>query len=447
MTIHRRKFLKLGCCGMAFGFASTFTKMGLVNAMAQTSSDYKALVCVFLFGGNDANNLLVPNDTPGYGSYSSARAVLALPRNTLLPIMAGSTPYGLHPSVPELQRLFNQGNLAFLANVGTLVRPVTRSQILQGTAVVPQNLFSHADQQEQLQTSQLLGAGETGWGGRIADKVQPLNSGALFPSLISTAGSNIFVDAAQAKTAAVNVGQINNLNGFSQSADDNARYSALQQLLTFDTGLALVQNAGASMSNALRDSKILADAFAGSPNLATPFPLSDLGQQLQQVARIIQVRAALGVKRQIFFCSLDGFDTHTDQLPQQDQLFAVLSAAMGAFQQATIELGVSNQVTTFTLSDFARTLLPASGNGSDHAWGGHQMIVGGAVQGGNVYGTFPELALSGPDDSSDEGRWIPTTSIDQFGATLASWFGVTDADLPTIFPNLVNFSSPKLQFL
>jgi uncharacterized protein (DUF1501 family) len=237
------------------------------------------------------------------------------------------------------------------------------------------------------------------------------------------------------------------LNGFNGSNQDNARLSALQNLLTFDTGLSLIQSASKVTSNALNDGTTLATALASNKPLMTVFPTSGLGGQLKQVAQIIQARAALGLARQIFFVSIGGFDTHSGQLPQQLSLLKDLSQSMNAFYNATIEIGVDSQVTAFTLSDFARTLQPDSTSGTDHAWGGHHLIIGGAVKGADFYGKFPTLALGGPDDATNQGRWIPTTSLDQYGATLAQWFGVQPADLPSIFPNLANFQNPILQFI
>jgi uncharacterized protein (DUF1501 family) len=449
MAFSRRDFLKRSCCTAAAGFAAaSFTRFGLVNALAQSAQDYKALVCIFLFGGNDSNNMVVPLSSSGYASYQQVRSVLALPQGSLLPInppRVGS-PFGFHPQLTGVQSLFNQQHLAVLTNVGTLIRPTTRAQFQQRQTALPRNLFSHEDQQAQMQTATLDGNAQTGWAGRTADKIQAIYGG-TFPIIISLAGTNIFCEGLVARAIESSGDPTKLLSGFGSSAESQARLSALQSLLTFDTGLSLIQSASGTTSNALRDSKSLADALAAAPTLATVFPNNGLANQLKQVARIISVRSAIGAQRQVFFVSIGGFDTHSDQLVGQNSLFSQLSPAMSAFYQATTEIGVASQVTSFTLSDFSRTYAPDSTTGTDHAWGGHHVIMGGAVHGGDFYGTFPTLALAGPDDASDEGRWIPTTSLDQYAATLANWFGVPAADLPTIFPNLANFTTPVLSFM
>jgi uncharacterized protein (DUF1501 family) len=246
----------------------------------------------------------------------------------------------------------------------------------------------------------------------------------------------------------MNPGSTPGVQGFDSSAAGQARFQALQQLLTFDTGLTMVQAASTVTSQAIQEGVILGNALKNIPAIQTVFPANNgLASQLKQVAQVISARSALGINRQIFFCSLGGFDTHSDQLPTQVNLYSQLSPAISAFYQATQELGVSNNVTTFTLSEFARTFQPGSNGGTDHAWGGHQIIVGGAVQGNKMYGTWPTLTPGGPDDVGSNGRWIPTTSVDQYAATLASWFGVAASDLPSIFPNLANFQTPNLGFL
>ena len=445
----RRDFLRNTCCTAAAGMAAAnFSRLGLINAMAQSSSDYKALVCVFLFGGNDANNLIVPLNSPDYANYAKIRAKLAIAQGSLLPVTPPSVglPFGLHPRMSELRALFNNKQAAVLANVGTLVRPTTRAQFRARQVALPSNLFSHSDQQQQMQTAALDRMGEIGWGGRLADKMQAIYGG-NFPITISLSGTSVFAEGLSARPIEASGNPTQALSGFSGSSEDNARMGALQSLLTFDTGLSLIQSASSVTSNALQDTKTLANALASGSALATAFPNSYLGGQLKQVAKIIQVRAALGLQRQIFFVSTGGFDTHSDQLPQQDNLFRDISQSMNAFYQATVEMGVAPQVTSFTMSDFGRTFEPDTTAGTDHAWGSHHLIVGGAVKGGDMYGTFPTQVLAGPDDASDEGRWIPTTSLDQYGATLAQWFGVPSADLPSIFPNLPNFSNPILSFV
>jgi len=448
MAFSRRDFLKRTCCTAAAGFAAaSFDKFGLVNALAQSAQDYKALVCVFLFGGNDSNNMIVPMSSSGYAAYQQARSVLAIPQGSLLPIAPPSAgAFGFHTNFTEMQSQFNQKHLAVLANVGTLVRPTTRAQYQQRQVALPQNLYSHDDQQAQMQTGALGGNGQTGWAGRTADKIQSI-FGSTFPIIISLAGTQIFCEGLTARAIQSSGDPTKLLSGFSNSAENQARMSALQNLLTFDTGVSLIQAASTTTTNSLADSKALANALAMKPTLATVFPNSGIGNQLKQVAQIISVRSQLGLQRQIFFVSLGGFDTHSDQLVAQITLFTQLSQAMNSFYQATVEMGAASQVTSFTLSDFSRTYAPDSTNGTDHAWGGHHLILGGAVKGGDFYGTFPTLAIGGPDDATNQGRWIPTTSLDQYAATLANWFGVPTADLPTIFPNLANFSTPVLNFV
>ncbi|HXA57466.1 MAG TPA: DUF1501 domain-containing protein [Candidatus Acidoferrum sp.] len=455
--VSRRSFFRASCCTAAsFALTATLGRLNLIHAYAAGATDYKALVCIFLFGGNDANNMIVPNDNAGYQNYATIRSTLALPQTSILPIVSkttnasGENMYGLHPNMTGLQGLFSGGQMAVLANVGTLAQTLTRAQYLAGTSstvTLPQNLFSHSDQQSQWQTAQFTGFSATGWAGRTADALQSLNAGSSFPPITSVAGGAILCSGAQTQPYALSPGNSPGLTGYNGSGASNGRLVAFQQLLNLDSGVTLVQDTDSVMNYSLEQSATLASALKSLPALQTAFPTTSIGNQLKQVAQIIQARSTLGLARQIFFCSLGGFDTHATQLPTQVNLFSELDPALTAFYNATIELGVPQSVTSFTLSDFSRTYQPGSNGGTDHAWGSNHLIVGGAVQGGDVYGTFPTFALGGPNDAGNNGRWIPTTSVDQYGATLAQWFGVAPANLASIFPNLPAFTTPTLTFM
>jgi len=455
----RRNFLRISCRSLGtLGAATLMSRFSQVNALAQDAcpADYKALVCIFLFGGNDGNNTVVPISTPGsnpansYSSYAQVRGGLALPAANLNVIgNSKGDQYGLHPSLKELATLYNNNrHVAVVVNVGTLVTPLTQAQYKSQQAAIPSNLFSHLDQQTEWQTSLAQGSGATGWGGRVADAVQDCNT-SNFPTIISVGGNNLFTTGAQTNPATVTAGQILGLQGFNSSAASVARLSALQSLLTFDNGVSLVQASNSIASSGLNQAALLNQALAGAKALTTVFPNTSLGQQLSQVAKIINARGALGMRRQIFFAYLGGFDTHDLELNDQGTGLAQVSQAMKAFYDATAEMGTADQVVTFTESDFGRTLQPSGGStlGTDHAWGSHHFVMGGAVKGGDIYGTFPTLQLSGPDDANNRGVWIPTTSLDQYGASLATWFGVDPSKLGQVFPNLTNFKTSLPAFL
>jgi uncharacterized protein (DUF1501 family) len=357
--------------------------------------------------------------------------------------------YGLHPALTNLQGLFAGGQLGLIANVGTLGQPLTQAQYLAGGSALPINLFSHSDQQAQWQTAEFdtIGDGSTGWVGRTADKLQSLNAGATFPPVTSVAGGAILCTGEATQPYEMSPGSTPGLSGYNGTAAENARLVAYQQMLTLNSGLSLVQDTSSVMTQSLEQSAVLSAAIKTLPALQTVFPTTSIGAQLKQVAQIIQARSSLGLLRQIFFCSLGGFDTHSGQLPIQQTLYSQLDPAMAAFYNSTVELGLPQQVTAFTLSDFNRTFQPGTNAGTDHAWGGNHLILGGAVNGGDVYGKFPDLVPGSPNDVGTNGRWIPTTSVDQYGATLASWFGVATSDLPYIFPNLANFPTQTLTFM
>jgi len=445
MRANRRSFIKYASLAAA-GNAMGLRPFGTLNALAQSSSDYKALVCVFLFGGNDANNTLIPFDTAGYGKYSSIRGDLALAQNTLLPLTPAPN-FALNPNLPDIQALFNSNNAAFVANVGTLIQPLTRAEYLAGQTA-PTNLFSHPDQQLEWQNAAQNGNTQTGWAGRIADSLgASYNQGASIPMITSVAGDTLFCNGTATTPVSISPGNVGAAS-CSEGSECAARQASAQALLTLDSGVSLVQADDTITSNAYTYAKTLADAVQSITPLQTVFPANNgLGAQLKQIAQIIQVRAALGVQRQIFFASIGNFDTHADQLTLQSALLAEISPALAAFYNATVELNVASEVTTFTMSDFSRTFQPNSNNGSDHAWGSHHMVIGGAVKGGQIYGTYPTLALGGPDDSGTNGRWVPSTASSQYAATLASWFGVPAADLPTVLPSIGNFANVNLGFV
>ena len=451
----RREFLRDSVRSVsALGAMSLLAKFGEMNALAQSSSGYQALVCIFMQGGNDSHNTVIPVSTAqqNFSLYQKSRGPLALPQNVLHLIANGSDTYGLHQDMPEMASLYNSGKMAVLANVGNLVLPVTRAAYTSNSAVVPDALFSHSDQTNQWQSAMPNGFATSGWGGRMSDLMQSQNSGSIFPPVTSVNNCGIFCDGKQTHPATVPPPWTGStsptgmavLNGIQNSPSTAA---GLQQLLTFDNGLQLVQAGNGVLSNGINYADTLTKLLQTS-TLTTTFPANNnLAAQLQTVANMMSVRTQLGLTRQIFFCQIGSFDTHANQHATQAQLFKQLSQAVSAFYAATQELGIAGNVTTFTTSEFGRTLNPSGNDGSDHAWGSHHFIMGGGVQGGKIYGNFPSLVLGGNDDANNRGVLIPSTAIAQYGATMAQWFGVGASDLPTVFPNIANFTSTNLGFL
>ncbi len=473
MAHTRREFLcRFGSMGAA---AIAMERFGIMNALAQ-SADYKALVCIFLFGGNDANNMVMPYTD--YASYSTARLAsgIAIPKDSLLQVSPPSLPgsvFGFHPGMTGMQELWNMGKLGVVCNVGPLVEPTSRSTYQNSSVRIPLNLFSHSDQQNQWQTSVSNGQSSAGWGGRIADKTAGMNP-VSFPAITSVSSTPIFTSGNVQRPLAIapaptGLNASLQLNGFSATQsvrDADPRYIALQNLLLVDQNFTLIRGGSRVSSESISVEKSL--RAAGNPTIA-PFPLNPrttLGNQLEQVAKLISIRSTLGMNRQIFFCSLGGFDTHTGQVTSstatttgtQASLLAQVSGAMRAFYDATEAMGVASQVATFTLSDFSRTFVPNGTLGTDHAWAAHQFVMGGALRGSDFYGlptsngtVFPTLVAGTGDDTDNgsgaRGRFVPSVAVDQFGATLASWFGVSDADLPAVFPNINNYGVKNLFFL
>ncbi|MGA1996894.1 MAG: DUF1501 domain-containing protein [Bryobacteraceae bacterium] len=424
----RRDFLRLGCRTIStVGAAAAFGKAGLMTARAQSSGNYQAIVCIFLFGGNDANNMLVPNDAVTYANYQKIRQNLALPQSSLVTIHdpATNADYGLHPSFAPIAPLYNSNGLPNLTSVP-----------------LPVNLYSHSDQQNEWQNAVPQGGATTGWSGRLADKLAG-GSGTLVPPCISISGNTLQLIGENTQPSTVNTSNF----GLVAPATDPGS-TALLNMLSLSSGVTLIQAAQSSLKDAIAVAQAVNAAVAGSSSLGVTFANTDIGTQLAQVAKLIQVRAALGATRQIFFCSQGGYDTHSNQLPQQVTLFTNLANAMAAFDQAMGLLTVQSNVTTFTESDFNRTFQPNGNAGTDHGWGSHALIMGGAVNGGNLYGTFPILTLAGPDDSTNRGTWVPSTSEDQYAGALAKWFGLSaQADLDYVFPNLRNFNYQTPAFI
>jgi len=448
--ITRRELLWMGARSLAVVAAGgCLGRFSRLYAAAPETADYRALVCIFMLGGNDGNNLVVPIKTEkqNYEDYFRVRGTVAgLLQNSLSVIATanGKEMYGLHPRLERLRELYSRGKLAVVANVGTLVRPINKGEYHRG-APVPLNLFSHSDQQQQWQMASIPGAPHNGWAGRAADLVSIRSAPAKFPIGVSTAGNSLFLTGETPEVSIIN-GQLG-LDGSDGSVAENARDAAFQQIMKFSSGMALIQKANQVTADGLNAARELNGALSAGSSLKTQFPDSGLGRQLQEVARIMNVRKELGARRQIFYVALGDFDTHTDNMRRQDLLLADMAGSMSAFYEATLEMGVEQQVVTFTESEFGRTLQPSSGAGTDHAWGSHHIVMGGSVKSADIYGEFPMLALQGPEDVTGRGVWLPSISLDQYGATLASWFGVADGALTTVFPNLGNFTPRKLTFV
>lgn len=511
MKESRRQFLKASACGLTgAAMIASLDKLNLVNAMMQDqqsdiAADYRALVCIFLSGGTDGNNMVIPFDgytnaaggtTSGYDNVRTGSG-LAVPKSALTntkitPSNTGGVAYAFHPNLsPEannagqakgLLDIWTAGKLAVLCNVGSLVQPITRANYAAGIGR-PYQLFSHSDQVNQQQSSIANTTGQTGWGGRIADKTNGMNGAVALPMNISLAGTSLFSTGVNSRQLAIaaaptSLANVLNLNWNGPSAANPfTNGSSYRALLGFDQGTTLIK-ASTDTTNAALSADAALNA-AGNPTLSVVFPSTSLGNQLAQIAKLIKIKASLGFAsgRQIFFCNVGGFDTHTNetgsdplnpgggaaQSGTQGGLLTQVSQAMRAFYDEMVAQGLSNSVTTFTLSDFSRTLQPSgSGAGSvgtDHAWATHAFIMGGSVLGGAFYGStrpdgsglpygFPVLQLGGPDDTtSNRGQWIPTTSIDQYAATLASWYGLTAPDIAAVFPSLSKFATSNIGFL
>jgi uncharacterized protein (DUF1501 family) len=455
MKNNRRQFMKAASGLMV----PSLVPFAAQNAHAQfqqivktaAGEDYKALLCIFMFGGNDGNNLVIPRDPADYSRYTGPRGALALNRDQSLsikPTNVQGREFGFHPAMTGIQSLFNSGKAAVIANVGTLAQPLTKAQYQNGSGLRPTNLFSHSDQQFLWNTAMPDNTIRSGWGGRIGDRVASQNQSGNLTTCLSVAGNSTFLSGDTIRSFPVSPSGQFGLDFYETGTETQPLSKGIQNMLAQSATKTNVMDGVwlEILSGAIANQKQLSTAINGAPAFQTAFPNTGLSQALKMVARLISARATFGAKRQIFFAGIGGFDTHgDDQLQRQNELFGEISGAVSAFYAATAEMGLGENVTTFTASDFGRNFA-TNGKGSDHAWGSHHLVVGGAVKGNAMYGTFPSLVLDGPDDIG-KGTWIPSVSVDQYAATMATWFGVNAADLMAIFPNLSRFPAANLGFM
>jgi uncharacterized protein (DUF1501 family) len=443
--LKRRAFLQ-GTAGIAAAGLGAWSDLGRM-AFAATNEDYRAVVCLFLYGGNDSNNMVVPTSASEYSSYARDRTNLAIPSHQLLPINVSNTPgrtFGLNPSMAAMQKLFNDGNAAIVANVGPLLQPLTADEYRNNRARAPMNLFSHSDQQTQWQSSVADSMVKSGWGGRVTELMLAQNGANAGYTVVSVAGNNVWGTGTRTQPFKISAGGGFGFNFYEPGGRDPLS-TAITETLTRKQQHVFEQAWLDVINRSIENQRVLQNAI-GNSTLATAFPNTGLGNQLRQIARMISARGNLGLKRQAFFASIGGFDTHGEgQLGEQGGKLGEISAAVAAFHAATVELGIADKITLFTASDFNRTYR-SNGKGSDHAWGGHHFVVGGGVAGGKMYGTFPQLIINGPDDAGD-GHWLPSTSVDQMAGTLAKWMGTSATDMPTVLPNLSRFAVQDLGFM
>jgi uncharacterized protein (DUF1501 family) len=445
--LNRRDFLlrsSVATAGIAMGQWPT-------SASAAELTGYRALVCVFLFGGNDSFNMIVPRSQAEYDVYAQSRQNLAIDQTALLPITPLSpdgADYGLHPSMPELKSLFDAQRMAIVANMGPLVEPVTKDEVLNGSVAVPPQLFSHNDQQDQWHSLSGRLQLRTGWAGRTADMLGSLLPNQALPLNVTLSGNTLLQVGDDRTPYAIGtdgaeVYDALEPGGYPFAAERRAMF---QRLLAVDYPDIYTRAMAGIHQDAVNLSALVQDTLANHPPPAnTAFPASPLGQQLELVSRLISARDDLAMSRQIFLVSTGGFDTHDAQVQQQPGLLQNVSQCLSAFYDATVDLGVADRVTSFTASDFGRTLT-SNGDGTDHGWGGHQLVIGGAANGGDIYGQMPLLQLGGPDDL-DAGRMVPQISVDQYAATLLGWFGMTAGEIEAVAPNLANFPVRNLGFV
>ena len=445
--MNRREFLRATGAGAVLAASP---RIGLTQMIAPPGafSDYRALVCVFLFGGNDSFNMLVPRSDAEYNVYARSRQNLALDRADLLPISPlteDGSHYGLHPAMSAIHGLFETSRAAFVTNVGPLIEPTTKEQYLNRSVALPSQLFSHNDQQDQWHSLKGRTTSKTGWAGRVSDLLRQHLADQQLATNISLFGNQLFQAADETVTYTMGRNGPLSFRGLGDNGIAPHRRRAFERVLGANYSTIYERGYRDVQRLAIEAVDRVTTALSSAQPLSTVIPASTLGRQLNTVAKLISVRERLKMQRQIFFVATGGFDSHSNQLENQPTLLGDVSESIGAFYRATVELGVAGSVTTFTQSDFGRTLT-SNGDGTDHGWGGVQLAVGDAVRGRELYGTYPRLEIDGPDDVR-RGRLIPSVSADQYAATLAKWIGVPEADLVHVAPNLGNFAQRDLGFL
>ncbi|MCZ2101100.1 MAG: DUF1501 domain-containing protein [Chitinophagales bacterium] len=464
--ISRRAFLGQASCAAigATTMFSTLLNLKTLNAAAAFNSsilagpeDYKALVCIMFSGGIDSFNMLVPRSGAAYSEYALSRSNLALNRNELRPIYpinqdSEGREFGFHPSMVNMQALFNSGNLGFVSNVGTLVRPMNKIEYYDGLVSAPLGLYSHSDQQQQWQTGVPNERSSIGWGGKIADLMISANNNDTISMNISVAGSNIFQSGEN--TVEYSIDPYNGSVGINGYHDDGWFYDRLRRKAIDDMVSSSQEDIFKStylktIKKGIDGNEMLADVLDNAPEFSDPFTSDHyFSRSLEMVAKTIAGRDKLDVKRQIFFVEIGGWDMHDELIANQEALLSIVDTALGKFYNALVQLGVHDKVTTFSLSEFSRTL-SSNGNGTDHAWGANVFVMGNAVKGQNIYGRFPSLALTNYNLNSDTnpldvggGVLLPSVSTDEYFAELALWYGVPASELVLLFPNIGNFYNP-----
>ncbi|MEE9425663.1 MAG: DUF1501 domain-containing protein [Methylococcales bacterium] len=456
----RRKLIKLALIGGASSLCISQNKLNLISsALANEYSainDYKSLVCIYQRGGNDAFNMLVPLGGTEYSNYQKIRRQLAIAKSSLLPLT--ETQYGFHPSMPLIQDLYNQGQLALMANTGVLFHPTTQDNFRENN-LIPPSLFSHSHQMESWQTGHASDSTviHPGWGGLLADRLQDANlTTAGLPPTISTSGTNLWQTGEITRQLGVSASGIDNFKFFSENPKDR-RTEAFEKIMQMSPGHPLQAQMEKTINISQDRFEELKRAIKSSPDLTTEFnEKNPIAKQLRMVAKLISVREQLGMKRQLFFVGANSWDTHSNQMEDHAELLTLLDDGIGSFQETlneldSMDIAKTKSITTYTASEFGRTL-SINGDGTDHGWASSYLIFGGAVQGAQIYGNVPSMEIGGENDAFEAneapaGRFIPENSVDQYGSTLAQWLGISEKDLPKIFPNLDNFKIKNLGFM